>query len=363
MKQDAWIFRENSLDLLRLFAAAQVAILHSYDYLYPSAAKGFFLEWLSYFPGVPIFFFVSGYLISKSYEKSPSDSEYLRNRVLRLYPALVACVLINIIMVWTSGYFGDSNASMTDLGLLFFAKSTFFQFWNPDFMRQFGDGVLNGSLWTITVELQFYVITPLFYYLFQKKGGPKNIDLLILAVLFVVANRLLFSPLFDDVSSIEYKIYRISFIPWFYMFLVGMLFQRNFAKLSRLISRLHPMLCVLTYSLIAATYFQFVGDIGNSVNPVLFLLVVVVLFRLAYFMPEKSNKLLKGNDISYGIYIWHMPILNQMLYFGFHESYLSVVFAIGLSFIIALLSWRFIERPALGFKSFSLNETFKKYNS
>ena len=146
------------------------------------------------------------------------------------------------------------------------------------------------------------------------------------------------------------------------MFLVGMLFQRNFAKLSRLISRLHPMLCVLTYSLIAATYFQFVGDIGNSVNPVLFLLVVVVLFRLAYFMPEKSNKLLKGNDISYGIYIWHMPILNQMLYFGFHESYLSVVFAIGLSFIIALLSWRFIERPALGFKSFSLNETFKKYN-
>ena len=35
---------------------------------------------------------------------------------------------------------------------------------HPDFLRGYGVGVLNGSLWTIPVELQFYALVPLIYW-------------------------------------------------------------------------------------------------------------------------------------------------------------------------------------------------------
>lgn len=37
---------------------------------------------------------------------------------------------------------------------------SFVQFYNPDWLRGFGTGVLNGSLWSIPVELQYYVLLP-----------------------------------------------------------------------------------------------------------------------------------------------------------------------------------------------------------
>ncbi len=40
---------------------------------------------------------------------------------------------------------------------------SFLQFFNPEQFRGFGIGVANGALWTITVELQFYVFIPLLY--------------------------------------------------------------------------------------------------------------------------------------------------------------------------------------------------------
>mgnify|MGYP001238677287 CR=1 FL=1 len=54
----------NNFDLLRLFAALQVALEHSSVHLQHSYA---ILDMLALFPGVPIFFFLSGYLIFGSY--------------------------------------------------------------------------------------------------------------------------------------------------------------------------------------------------------------------------------------------------------------------------------------------------------
>ena len=59
-----WVFRENSLDMLRLFAACQVAFMHTLGYMMPEYGSNIVLRILGYFPGVPIFFFISGYLIS-----------------------------------------------------------------------------------------------------------------------------------------------------------------------------------------------------------------------------------------------------------------------------------------------------------
>lgn len=50
---------------------------------------GRFLAFIDLFPGVPIFFFISGFLISKSFEENSVLKEYALNRILRIYPGLL----------------------------------------------------------------------------------------------------------------------------------------------------------------------------------------------------------------------------------------------------------------------------------
>lgn len=67
---------KNNFDLLRLLAATQVAILHITTHLktpFPEQVVNI-LEW---FPGVPIFFAISGYLIAMSYDRSSSIRKYI----------------------------------------------------------------------------------------------------------------------------------------------------------------------------------------------------------------------------------------------------------------------------------------------
>ncbi len=63
--------------------------------------------WIEYplpgFQGVPTFFFVSGYLTSRSWERSPSTIEYFRNRGLRLFPALWACTTLSFPLLVAGG--------------------------------------------------------------------------------------------------------------------------------------------------------------------------------------------------------------------------------------------------------------------
>ncbi len=75
---------------------------------------------------------------------------------------------------------------------------------------------------------------------------------------------------------------------------------------------------------------------------------------MAYFKPAFFGKLLKGNDISYGIYIWHMVIVNQFLYYGIRGEYWYTFLAITLSVLLAVASWFLIEKPSLGYKKFTL---------
>ena len=358
----SWIFRENSLDLIRLFAASEVAIEHTFEFMFADKTGTLFFHILKLFPGVPIFFFISGYLISRSYERSPNLREYSKNRILRLYPALIICVAVNLIMVSLTGYLAEKQASAADIGLLFIAKTTFLQFYNPDFMRQFGDGVLNGSLWTICVELQFYILTPIGYYLFGRNRAISNKVLFSLIIVFLIFNRGLYGHE-DYRSEVWWKLLKVSFIPWIYMFLTGMLFQRNFEKISTYMAKL-PFLALLAAYILAGLALNNAGfATSNSISPVLFILIALVIFRAAYFLPDKANLLLKGNDISYGIYIWHMPIVNQMLYLGYrHETYHAFI-ALGLSVLVAILSWKFVEKPSLMLKSITINSRLAKKNA
>ena len=85
------MFRINNFDLIRLFAAFQVVLHHSNTHFGLTKENCLFLKLTAAFPGVPIFFFISGYLISRSYEQTYSVRAYVKSRFLRIYPALWVC--------------------------------------------------------------------------------------------------------------------------------------------------------------------------------------------------------------------------------------------------------------------------------
>src|SRR5262245_45203803 len=77
----------NNFDLLRLFAACQVVSMHAGEWLQLPipAALG---HLLTLFPGVPIFFVISGFLVTASFVNSDSTAQYFAKRALRIYPAM-----------------------------------------------------------------------------------------------------------------------------------------------------------------------------------------------------------------------------------------------------------------------------------
>tara|TARA_B100000787_G_C16199125_1_gene303502 strand:+ start:6731 stop:7783 length:1053 start_codon:yes stop_codon:yes gene_type:complete len=334
----------NNFDLLRLFAALQVAMTHSALYL---EHEYFIFSYLYVVPGVPIFFFLSGYLIYGSYESSFKNSDPLKNfyykRFLRLYPALWVCFLFSLGLVFISGYFRSVEVNGVDALTWVLSQLTFFQFYNPDFLRGFGLGALNGALWTVSVELQFYILFPLVYKIMQQR----KIIILLVLIFFIILN--MFNSMSNNNDSFLMKILGYSFAPWFYMFLCGAFFARFKEYLIPILNiNIFILFLIFIGTYILSDYYLGIGW-GNSINPISFFVMIAMVINLAFLMPALSNKLLKKNDISYGVYIFHMPIINFILYkYGTGE--IQYLIAIISTIIIGVLSWILIERPALRMK-------------
>lgn len=356
------IFRVNNFDLLRLFAALQVAFNHSLSEFHVQVS-GILKElvYFSYiFPGVPIFFFISGFLISKSYESNNRLVEYFQNRILRLYPGLFVCVSLSFILIYLSGYMASTNAGFIDWSILYFAKTTILQFYNPDFMRAYGDGVLNGSLWTITVEIQFYFLVPIVYALFKlHTSGKANISLIVLILFFLLVNRLYVNIPGEYHHSIPYKLLRVSFLPWFYMFLVGVFVQKNFNFFYKLLAGKFILFFTL-YCIVGFSALKYRFALGNDINPIVFIFLVAAVFSFSYSFVGLSKTLLRGNDISYGAYIYHMPIINFMVFIGLTGALSLSISALFATLFIATLSWFMIEKRSLRFKRHPLNPLNKQ---
>ena len=97
---------------------------------------------------------MSGFLISYSFERSLDLRDFYCKRAKRIYPAMLLALVFSCCMLIFFGYF--NYAGWVTFFSWFLAQLSLFQFWNPEAFRGFGVGVVNGVLWTISVELWFY---------------------------------------------------------------------------------------------------------------------------------------------------------------------------------------------------------------
>jgi peptidoglycan/LPS O-acetylase OafA/YrhL len=349
--------KPNNFDLIRLAAALQVAVTHSIAHLGIGGSGGRVLSFIGLFPGVPIFFFISGFLISRSFESNSALKEYGINRILRIYPGLIVCFFVSLASVALTGYFERIRLPVFDLIFWVVAQLSFLQFYNPLFMRHYGVGVLNGSMWTITVELQFYVLIPVVYALLRLRRPLRrhsNGPLLALVLIFLVINQIYQYEGAGYASALWYKLAGVSFLPWFYMFLVGVLYQRNLEIIRAWLGgRFLP--AFVAYCVVALMGRDFFGwAVGNALSPQLFIGLATLIFAAAFSRIALSDALLRRNDVSYGVYIYHMPVANFVLAMGLSGGAVSVPVTIGATLALSYASWRWVEKPALGFKKHPL---------
>ncbi len=342
-------FRSNNFDLIRLAAATQVVLLHGYEH-FGIQSSPILPVILNAFPGVPIFFVISGFLISASWGRNPNPIRYAQNRFLRIYPGLWVCFILSVISVFL---FYNPVFTWREFAVWVVAQLSIGQFYNPDFLRGYGVSVLNGSLWTIPVELQFYVVLPLIYLAFNRIRW----NAWVLAILFIAAVVLnqVYIALIADGRSLYLKLLGVTVAPYFYMFLVGVLIQRNLGIVSRVIKG-RTLQLLAAYVLLAIVAARMGIDYGgNYINPASAIVLGLLTISFAFSFPGLSERVLHGNDISYGVYIYHMVIVNALIALALFGPWTQYLVMLLLTLAIALLSWKFVERPALSHKVQSMH--------
>jgi peptidoglycan/LPS O-acetylase OafA/YrhL len=342
-------WRVNNFDLIRLLAALQVAVVHAFVHLKPGGP--FFLmvrSVLELFPGVPVFFVISGLLISRSYEQSDSLRNYYRNRCLRIFPGLWVCLVASLGVILICGVGSLGSAGTGDWLLWWAAQMSVFQGYAPQFLTPLGTGMLNGSLWTIPVELEFYLLLPALYFVFGLRRRRQG-DWLVLGVLLASlgVQLVLVYGLRRFARVAEYGFLFATLVPYLWMFLVGVLIQRNWVRVRGWFAHRGHWWVVGYVSICVVARWVGIGNGGNNMNPLFFVPLAGVVVGCAMSAPALADRVLGRRDVSYGTYIYHMLVINLMVEFGVGGGMWAVVGAVGVAVGIAVVSWGLVERPFL----------------
>ena len=213
-------------------------------------------------------------------------------------------------------------------------------------------------VWTIAVEISFYMFVPILF-VFRRFSKVK-IDVLLA---FIILSSFLFNYYceydYSDVliSTFAKKMIFITPLPWIGMFCVGILFNRHIETLYSYTANRFLYFFIL-FILISTVPFWYRSTIfvrlGNSIGIVNYVALCFLIMSAAFSNRGLSDRVLRRNDISYGVYIYHQPILNLLIVLGIQGN-MGVIFCLLITVNLAIASWGLVEQPALLFKQASLH--------
>lgn len=170
-------FSRNNLDCLRLVFASIVFLFHlSVLSLVPALA--FFARYLSADVAVKSFFVISGLLIYRSYTRSSSLASYLEKRVRRIYPAYFTIVVLAALALFPMSSLPPWHYFGAGFWKYLAANLVFLNFLAPALPGVFAGNdiaAVNGALWTLKIEVAFYLSVPIIHYLCVRFGTKKTI--------------------------------------------------------------------------------------------------------------------------------------------------------------------------------------------
>lgn len=286
---------------------------------------------------VKSFFVVSGFLIFMSYENTSGNKEYFIKRIRRIYPAyffvVVACALLGLMVSvkhWTE-YFSIQFLQYVAANLVFL------NFLQPGLPGVFENNTLhavNGALWTLKIEVMFYLLVPIIVVAFRKFGCMRvMLGLYISSVAYSIAMEILASK--TGVGFyLEFQRQLPGQLPFF---LAGAAGYYYFQYLDEYARWLVPLALV--------TFVMHRWLPWAVIQPAA-LGVIVIYF--ACIFPCVGN-FGKYGDFSYGIYIVHFPILQLMTSQGLFakQPWLMLIISGSMIVTMAFFLWHLVEKRFL----------------
>lgn len=338
--------RQNNFDFLRFVAASLVVYSHAYaiagmggdePLVVLSHAKLDFGKLALY-----IFFAISGFLISQSFDRSRNLATFIAARALRIYPALITSILISAMVIgpyFTTFSLKDYFHDPLFTGYLKSISLYPIRFYLPGvFESNAYQGVVNGPIWTIPLEVGCY-------------GA-----LTLLGILGLLQKRLFI--LMSFVLLVYLSIYgaEMPFIMGGHVLHNDILIFITLAMFffSGMVVYAFRDMIVLSHT--AAMFSVFILAISLKYGGVIPCLAIFGTYVLFYFCFNPNIKLwsfAKYGDFSYGIYVYAFPLQQAIaaLHGGKIFPYLNFVLAYPIILSLSCLSWHLIEHPALKLKA------------
>ena len=351
---------QSAIDVFRGAAALTVASYHTREFTWvgmrefwhehglqasPTVLFGYLtfpLVWGSI--GVPIFFVVSGYCIHRRQAftrnrigRYPlSIADFLMRRFFRIYPVLFGALIITFVCDYLGRrYFHDSYNQLIDTGVRAFLinLASLQGVAGPCYGS-------NGALWTLSLEVQFYLLYPLLLILMFRLGRLGT--LAVLVALNVIS--------YFALQRSGYTIFSSYYVSWYLGALVAEYEVTGVPTSARFHARCYAV-AVLLFSAGCALFFS---------NAYAALQVWAIAFSVFLYSFLRSKILLVGwisrlfawlGTFSFSLYIIHVPVvalINSILFNSVRQSSLAPFIAIltgvvGCAYAFSLVC----ERPAL----------------
>ncbi len=285
---------------------------------------------------VPMFFAVSGFLVTGSAIRLRKVSTFLAFRILRIIPALFTEVTLSALVLGPlltsfslSAYYSDHNFFAYFLNIVGEPH-----FYLPGLFTGNPVSIVNVNLWTLPGEFYCYAITMvgMLTTIVYRPGWAT-------AFLICVTPVLILSNWLADIGSPG--VY-LSFLQLIYYFLMGVVFYHWRQRI--------PINLPLFIGAVVISYL--IVSLGAHV---IFIAPVFVCYTILFvgMLEVPRLPLLQRGDYSYGIYLYGFPICQALIavlpvLHGHHKLLFLGAYPVTLLFAVA--SWHFIEKPALKLK-------------
>jgi len=333
--------RRNNFDALRVVAALMVIHGHGWV-LAGDAGPGL---WGVPFArvGLDIFFAISGYLVTGSWERTPRLGPFLAKRALRIFPGLAACVLATVFIIGPLATRLPLQDYLTSGGTYRYLANIAFlnELFLPGVFEGLRErGAVNGSLWSLLPEFACYLTVPLLAALaWRNRPGARPWTLAVLAAACGGIGLYLFygyqgQTLYYYHVDLKYALVEVPF------FFVGGMLRLLDARVGERLWRADVSLLFFVANYGVSAWFDW-WDIPLEWFTLPYM--VICFGRMSMPVVRHAGRF---GDLSYGLYLYAFPIQQLVLAFMPDDAY-PVLTCVALTLPLAFLSWHLIERPAL----------------